>query len=329
MPTKAQRGCPPACRNDLTEITQTRVRMAASQPAHAGLLLARYLDLPVPSDDRGTENKLHPEARLRLFENAIAASANAGDVYKRAFERWKESFDQTAKSGHKDRSHHKTLPAFRVPCAGRMVIGLGNASPIEAGITLHHTYGVPTIPGSALKGLAAHYCDVVWGNRPVPEADCTPNEELGFRRCRGRKGDQSAEDRERVGKFHRALFGTTEDAGHIIFHDAWIDPGSLGKTNHAKEPIEGLVRDIMTPHHGDYYAGKEVNGQRVAPTDFDSPVPIPFLSVSGRFWIGLSCDAADDRGALGLTAQLVKEALQHWGIGGKTSSSYGRMMQEP
>lgn len=35
----------------------------------------------------------------------------------------------------------------------RLVIGLGLPSPFETGLALHHLYGVPVIPGSALKGL--------------------------------------------------------------------------------------------------------------------------------------------------------------------------------
>ncbi|MBU1432661.1 type III-B CRISPR module RAMP protein Cmr6, partial [Myxococcota bacterium] len=38
---------------------------------------------------------------------------------------------------------------------GRMIIGLGQKGVLEAGITLDHTWGVPFLPGSALKGLAA------------------------------------------------------------------------------------------------------------------------------------------------------------------------------
>lgn len=34
---------------------------------------------------------------------------------------------------------------------------------ICSGITLHHTYGVPFLPGTALKGLAAHYAHQIFG----------------------------------------------------------------------------------------------------------------------------------------------------------------------
>ena len=47
--------------------------------------------------------------------------------------------------------------------AGRLIVGLGSENVLETGIRLHHTYGLPIIPGSAFKGLAAHYCHEAWG----------------------------------------------------------------------------------------------------------------------------------------------------------------------
>ena len=35
----------------------------------------------------------------------------------------------------------------------RLVVGLGLPSPLETGITLHHLYGIPYLPGSAIKGV--------------------------------------------------------------------------------------------------------------------------------------------------------------------------------
>ena len=55
---------------------------------------------------------------------------------------------------------------------------------LETGIRLHHTYGLPIIPGSALKGLASHYCAQVWGH---------DEEKRSFRRNE---------------EYHKFLFGT-------------------------------------------------------------------------------------------------------------------------
>lgn len=46
----------------------------------------------------------------------------------------------------------------------RLVVGLGLPSPLETGIVLHHVYGVPVIPGSALKGLTR-----AWRLRSIAE----------------------------------------------------------------------------------------------------------------------------------------------------------------
>ena len=41
----------------------------------------------------------------------------------------------------------------------RLAIDMGADSVLETSIALNRTYGVPFIPGSALKGLAAHFTD--------------------------------------------------------------------------------------------------------------------------------------------------------------------------
>jgi CRISPR type III-B/RAMP module RAMP protein Cmr6 len=184
---------------------------------------------------------------------------------------------------------------------GRLIVGLGGDNVLETGITLHHTYGVPIIPGSALKGLAAHYCDRVWGNADTK-----------FQRTK---------------EYHEILFGTTDDSGHITFHDAWISPESL-----RGDETGGLVLDVMTPHHRDYYSGntqRQPDGHEklIAPTDFDDPTPVTFLSVAGAFHIAVSCDVPGEAGNhwAKLAFDLLKEALHEWGVGGKTSSGYGRL----
>jgi len=39
----------------------------------------------------------------------------------------------------------------------RLLVGSGNSSPTEVGMTFSRNYGVPVIPGSALKGCFSHY----------------------------------------------------------------------------------------------------------------------------------------------------------------------------
>jgi CRISPR-associated protein Cmr6 len=207
-----------------------------------------------------------------------ARNPEVRELHMAAFERWKRSLPELT-------------AASDLKTAGRLIVGLGTENVLETGITLHHTYGMPILPGSALKGLAAHYCDQVWG----------PTEE------KFKKGSQ----------YHTLLFGTTDDSGSIVFHDGWFVPGS--------DP-QPLKLDVMTPHHPKWLDGS------VAPTDFDSPTPVPFLSMAGRFHVAVSWQGpADDKAKAwcDLAMTLLRDALFHWGIGGKTTSGYGRLAVPP
>jgi CRISPR-associated protein Cmr6 len=282
--------------------------------AHAGLVLDRYVSASVGA-------KEHPEARQVLYQAACQSTANALAVYREAFARrlawcrqWNLCADGLSPGGTPPSGPAAIDFELGTPPHGRLVIGLGSQSPLETGLTLHRTYGVPVIPGSAVKGLAAHYCDRVLG-----EAD--PALKRGHRTVtHDDQGRQSV-----AHGMHRAVFGDTDDAGLVTFHDAWITPGSF--------PGGTVVADVMTPHHADYYGQrKHAHGQRqgqvVPPTDFDDPTPVAFLSVRGTFHFLLTCtDASDDgRRLLGWVADVVRAAIQDWGIGGKTSSGYGRLV---
>jgi CRISPR/Cas system CMR subunit Cmr6 (Cas7 group RAMP superfamily) len=97
---------------------------------HPGLALQRYLE--AHGDD-------HAAAR-QLLQRAENSKAN--QMYRLAFQRWKSILE--------NRSHCHTRYGI---LEGALAIGLRNESPLEAGLALHHTYGMPIIPGSALKGL--------------------------------------------------------------------------------------------------------------------------------------------------------------------------------
>jgi CRISPR-associated protein Cmr6 len=246
----------------------------ASKGQHPGLLLQRYLC------ETATGDSGNPEEKRAILQAAINAATNAEvcELYKAAFERWQKSLPEWT-------------VANELQTADRLIVGLGSENVLETGITLHHTYGMPWIPGSALKGLAAHYCHQVWGES-----------ESKFRKD---------------GEYHRLLFGTTDESGCIIFHDAWFVPDS------EREPLK---LDVMTPHHPKWLDGS------VPPTDFDSPNPVPFLSVAGRFHIAVSwCGPVSDQAVSwrDLAMNCLREALLLWGIGGKTSSGYGRLTAPP
>jgi len=257
-----------AHRNALSTVIESRNIKHAS---HAGLLLSRYLEHSV-NDEQGFS-----EAKRSLFDVAISAYSKNSQLYELALARWRKYINR------------QNATCWRIyKTKSRLVVGLGTENVLESGIALHHTYGVPYIPGAALKGLASHYCDQVWGKSGNGEAFALQ------------------------GDYHNALFGTTDESGYLIFHDAWWVPGNNVT----------LVRDIMTPHHKDYYSNNNV-----APTDFDDPNPISFLTTTGKFHISVSCLSFSDQGKkwAQLAMDCISEALENQGIGAKTNAGYGRM----
>ena len=243
-----------ACRKLLGNV------LNCQQLAHAGLLLAKYLKNQ--DDANASKNDLLKKAKTAFDEQ----------LYEKVFHRWKE-----ITSSDFQRS-------FEVD--GRMIVGLGASNVLETGITLHHTYGVPYIPGSSLKGLCSHYCDEVFG----------------------KQFDESFK-RDKI--LHTMIFGNQNSAGCVDFHDAWIVPGSLQGCLHL---------DVMTPHHTDYY-----EKGAAAPTDFDDPNPVSFLSVTGKFLVVLSCreNTEHAKTLVNLVWKILRLALRYEGIGGKTAGGYG------
>ncbi len=245
------------------------------------------------------------------------AGISVSPDYSRSFERWRKSFSAAG-----DR-------VFELALASRLLVGHGNSSASDIGLTVHHTWGVPLIPGSALKGLAAHYLDAVYG---PSDPDKTPWEQEGEERIRAAYQGVSWRGRriERgPGEVYRALFGAPDadgddamrengleagaTAGLVTFHDALYVPGSVRED-------KPFVADVLTVHQKGYYdsAGGSL------PNDSDSPNPVAFLTVRPgvRFLLALSGPPEWTE----LAERLLRDALEKWGVGGKTSAGYGRLI---
>ena len=264
-----------------------------SKGQNASLLLARYLTQTKKGDEEKDDAQ---RGRDELFQAARSAVGD-GEVqalYVRAFEMRKNALSACSSSR-----------IFETE--GRLIAGLGGSNVLETGLTLNPLYGAPMIPGSSLKGLAAHYCSMMWG--------------AGDERFRSPALDARTRPTRRAGAIYEVLFGKVpmtgkeEDAGagYLRFYDAWLLPASLPNS---------LCPDVMTPHHSGYYTGEE------APTDFDDPNPVTFLSVRGSFEVRVGCEDPDPEVRKkweDLALRLLGEAFEHCGAGGKTRSGYGRM----
>ncbi len=223
---------------------------------HAGLWLDKYLD----DDNDGSKDRLVHEV----------AGIKTSDAYKDFYKRWVGTLAE--------------LGAIRkeAKVVGRMAVNLGSEAVLETAIALHHTYGVPFIPGSALKGLATHYV-------------------LKYQ-------DKAEWGRDVKNGAFQTLFGDTTSAGYVTFYDALYVPDSGWNS-------QALWKDVITVHHPDYYQGNQ------PPADWDSPVPIPFITATGNYLIALSGPQKWVETAF----QILELALEREGVGAKTSSGYGRL----
>lgn len=238
---------------------------------HAGLWLDKYL-----KDDGQTSKSEH----VRQVAGIPISSA-----YEKFFRRWQNTLVELDAESH----------TFRT--IGRLAVNLGAEGVLETSIALHRTYGVPYIPGSALKGLAAHYVTTYFeGDLKRDSDDLAWNAEM-----------------------RRYMFGDTTSAGYVTFYDALLVP-----EDNRKYPLKP---DVITVHHPHYYQGTkpEYYSEKIKlapPADWDSPTPIPFITTTGAFLVALSSDSPKWVKA---AFKILELALEREGIGAKTSSGYGRM----
>lgn len=225
------------------------------ESTNAGLWLDKYL-----LDDK-------EDAKKNLVKQ-VFDEIKISKAYEKFYQKWESELNA------------RGIQLKEAKTLGRLAVNLGAESTLENSIALNRTYGVPYIPGSALKGLAASYA-----RKSVENFDA---------------------------EIHADIFGRQESAGYVTFFDALLVPNKK----------LGLVPDVVTVHHQEYYQkDKDVP----PPADWDSPIPIHFLSASGTFLIALS---GPSKNLVDATYKILAYALRDEGIGAKTSSGYGRMQFE-
>jgi CRISPR-associated protein Cmr6 len=210
-----------------TNMARKRLNRPPAPHSHAGLWLDRYLpEWPGDSSKKGETFTQHIGHACQL---------KPPPVYQAAYERWRGyAVEQAAR---------QSAACWAGKVDGRLFLGLGGASPLEAAISLHHTYGVPKLPGSALKGLARAYAEAA-------SIDPGLAETLFGRETKGEGEDWDG-----------------GDAGYLVFHDAWWIPDG-----------PPLAQEIVTVHHAEYYAQTQTEA-----TDFDSPTPNAQIAIRGSF----------------------------------------------
>ncbi|MFV2194987.1 type III-B CRISPR module RAMP protein Cmr6 [Nocardiopsis sp. LOL_012] len=256
--------------------------------ANALVILRRLSFEPVDGGTNPWKNHvpLHGWATEHRLGQGGSGLQNAVLQRRRHFLRRWAAFDP-------DRRHVRRL---RLTVEWRMASGLGlQFGVLDNGLALHGTYGWPGLPASTLKGLAAA------GARSAGADTERIVRALGGPRPRG---DQDPRP-------------TTEEhtRGTVRFLDALPDAVTVHD-------------DVITPHQQPYYtstdpkAHKDAQTKRNArpPAEHHNPVPVPFLSVSGRMHVDL---IGDDGGDLDAVSAWLAEAGEELGGGGRTTAGYG------
>ncbi len=174
--------------------------------------------------------------------------------------------------------------AFNLTTRTRLIVNHGGESILDNSIALHTYYGFPIIPGSAIKGVARHFCE------EFENLDTTLiNKIFG----------NSPNDKE-------------SEEGGIIFIDAW--PVNIEKF---------LEIDVFTPHYQKYYQGQSLprDDQKPIPVNFlavKKGIKFEFAIAPT-----LKCKKEDRKSLINETKGIIIKTLKTFGIGSKTGSNYG------
>lgn len=255
-------------------------------------------------DDRGRGKVYLPNGKDRIENSRITSLPSVQYtreeqqvVNKDVFIRINQRLDATLGT------HHRSLP-FRTE--SRLLVGTGTANAHEFGMTFHHVYGCPYLPGSGIKGAV---------RSAVLTEVFAKNETAAWM-------DQTFCD----------LFGCPEESfyqearrGMAIFYDAF--------------PLTNptLDTDILNPHFQTYYGSQ---GSKL-PTDTDKPVPVFFPAVSAgtdfkfRFELRYTNPSepnvatgpiervTENSDLVEVVARWLTQTLTVYGLGAKNAVGYG------
>ncbi len=232
---------------------------------------------------------------------------------------------------------------FSLRTSSRLIVGLGVDSVLETSIKLHHIYGVPYIPASAIKGVLRAY--KIWElvdwdgfkylvvenliekyqsdkfnqqKEKLIEKIQNGNFDKKFKEIDKDLSKEELEAKkqelidfvnsifqEKIEKIVQ-IFGNQQQKGNLIILDAY------------PTKFEGFDVDIMNVHYPNYYQNEK---EPQPPADWQNPTPIIFLAIpeNTEFNFYFKNTSAYD----GNLEEDLKKALEYIGIGAKTSLGYG------
>jgi CRISPR type III-B/RAMP module RAMP protein Cmr6 len=217
------------------------------------------------------------------------------------------------------KSHTGHVETFQARLAGRLLVNQAGGVVENAGLCLDRCFGLPYLPGSAVKGITRAQAIL-----EVQEA--------------------KPEERDRLLQLAMLLFGfggnDLSDKGDFVWAGGAAHARKFADLLKTKEwkglasflpayPTEPptLVVDMVNPHHREYYRSR---GQRPA-TDDEDPTPNYFPAVEAGSAFGfavvlnrLPLDCSYKPGELLFAVrQWLEHAITRKGAGAKTAAGYG------
>lgn len=194
-----------------------------------------------------------------------------------------KKIEEQRKQGLFDLFSFSEIRVLKGKMLSKLVHGLGTAHVRETSLTLHPVYGIPYIPSSSVKGVVRHWYIHAY--------------------CDG--------DEKKLDDWGKNIFGTQEQEGIIQFYDILL--------------YEDLtfVKDIIAVHYKDYYRGKG------AATDDQNANPLFYWTIHVKeanvyFTLAKQLQGMPPANeVIDLVAKWTACALTEFGIGSKTSLSYG------
>lgn len=231
-----------------------------------------------------------------------------------------------------------TAKILHAQLKSRLMVNMAGGVMENAGLSLDR-YGLPYIPGSAIKGCARRTALAALREWCETEAKPEGDDNLFTKFCAGfstpvellsaiahtfgwvEKDWSSAEEdhsdfvwacasTDTFLKAANQLYTQKQFAGSIAFLDAHPN----------RDP--GLALDVLTPHHKDYYEGKLKTA-----TDTEEPVPVLFPAFKEQgendYFIFPLIPLRQADPLLTLAREALRTGLDVFGLGAKTNAGYG------
>jgi CRISPR type III-B/RAMP module RAMP protein Cmr6 len=236
--------------------------------------------------------------------------------------------------------HPSTAKLLHAQLKARLMVNMAGGVMENAGLSLDR-YGLPLIPGSAVKGCARRaalaalreWCET--GAKPegddnlfskVCDAFKTPAEMLSVAaRTFGWVELDWSNPKSNLSDFHWACNGAAEtlQSALTLLHPSKEFAGSIAFLDARPNRDPGLILDVVTPHHKDYYDGKLKTA-----TETEDPVPVFFPAVkeqaeNDHFTFLLIQLRRTDETLLTFAQESLRTGLEVFGIGAKTNTGYG------